>query len=169
MREKNLFDLLQNAVLGTIALHAFTLGYYGIAKRKKPDTPYPPLNYYFYVLPIAYNKKAMEIFKGSSDLYSAILKDSSIVLDLQERANKMSGKTFESLNLAFSKHILHLNKESKSIEIGQEFRTKLLPTMLDLSNSENIVKKIQACAFKLGAIFAKRDEKNIQFELNILL
>jgi len=169
MREKNLFELLQNAVVGTIALHAFTLGYYNISKRRRADNPFPPLRYYFYVLPIVYNRKAMEVIKGSNDLYSAILKESSIILDLQERANKMSAKTFESLHLAFSKNILRLDAENKSIEMGMEFKTRPLLTMLDPNNSDTSVKRIQSSALKLGAIFAKRDEKNIRFELNILL
>lgn len=169
MRQNNLFDLLQNDVVGTIALHAFTLGYYNISKIKRPEKPYPPIKYFFFVLPIVYNRKAMNVIKGSRDLYSAILKDSSIILDLQERANKMSIKTFESLHLAFSKRILRLNIENKTIEMADEFRKKGLPTVLDETNIENSVKKIQTCARKLGAIFAKRDEKNIQFELNIRL
>lgn len=169
MRDNNLFDLLQNTVLGTMALHAFTLGYYKVSKNKRPDDPFPPLSYFFYVLPIVYNKKAMETIKGSNDLYSAILKDSSIVLELQERANKMSGKTFESLGLAFSKNILELNADKKYIEIGKNFRLNKLPTILDKEASDNSVKKIQDCAFKLGSIFAKRDIRNIQIELNILL
>jgi Family of unknown function (DUF6521) len=167
MEKDNLFDLLQNSVVGAIALHSFTLGYNNVAKHKENNLKYPSLSYLFYVLPIVYNKDAMEVFKGSQELYSVLLKDSSIVLGLQDRANKMSAKTFDSLNMAFSKKVLILNKENNSIELGNGFQSKKLPLTLSMNLKENSVKKIQDCAFKLGAIFAKRSINNIQFELNI--
>ncbi|SFE67415.1 hypothetical protein SAMN05518672_10933 [Chitinophaga sp. CF118] len=169
MKQQNLFELLQNTVLGTIALHSFTLGFHMVAKDKNPDNPYPTLNYFFYVLPIVYNKKAMETVKGSRELYSVLLKDNSIILELQERANKMTTMTFDCLNMAFSKDLLYLNCDTKMIELGERFKSKRLPLPASLNNQDNSVKKIQECAVKLGAIFAKRDIKNIQFELNITL
>lgn len=169
MKEISLFDLFQNSVLGAIALHSFTLGYYGVAKHKHPDSPYPTLNYFFYVLPIVYNKNAMETFRGSNELYSVLLKEKSIVIELQDRANKMSRKTFDGLNMAFSKKMLLLNEKDKTIELGVGFQSKKLTLPLGLNTKDNSVIKIRDCAFKLGAIFAKRDIRNIQFELNILL
>jgi hypothetical protein len=169
MRNDNLFELLQNTVVGAIALHSFTLGFNNVAKHKNETYVFPPFNYMFYVLPIVYNQDAMETIKGSNELYSALIKEPAIVLGLQDRANKMSVKTFDSLNLAFSKRVLTLNKIDKTVELAKGFQSKRLPLPLSISSKENSVKKIQDCGFKLGAIFAKRNKHNIEFELNIRL
>jgi hypothetical protein len=162
-----LFTSMQNSALSTIALHGFTLGFFNVAKHKENFNHFPRFTYLFYVLPIVYNQDSMETFKSCNQLHSVLIKDSSIILGLQERANKMSTQTFDSLNLAFSKKILGLNKEDKTIETLKGFQTKKIPLPLSMNDSNNSVKKIQDCAFKLGGLFAKRDEKNIQFELNI--
>ena len=169
MRNNNLFELLQNTVVGTIALHGFTLGYHNVAKHKEEILKFPKLGYCFYVLPIVYNEDAMNTFRGSNELYTVLLKNSSIVLGLQERANKMSVQTFDSLCLAFSKKILTINREEGTIELERGFQVKKLPLPLRMNDEHNSVKKIQDCSFKLGSIFAKRNENNIRFELNITL
>lgn len=169
MKLNNLFDIIQNTAIGTIALHSFTLGFYNVAKNKDSINAYPKLQYFFYVLPIVFNKDSMETFKSSNELYSALLKDTSVILGFQDRANKMSVKTFDSLNLAFSKKILTINKVDCTICLMKGFQTKKIPLFLSMNTSDNTVKKIQDCAYKLGGIFAKRSEKSIQFELNIRL
>jgi hypothetical protein len=168
MRNHNLFELLQNTAVGAIALHAFTLGYHGVAKHKE-GYPFPKLSYCFYVLPIVYNQDAMDTFRGSNELYTVLIKNSAVILGLQERANKMAEQTFNSLGLAFSKKILTINKEEGTIELCRGFQVKKLPLYLSMNYEDNSVKKIQDCAFKLGCIFAKRNENNIRFELNIIL
>lgn len=168
MKNSSLYDILQNSVIGAIALHSFTVGFSNVARNKQVPNIYPRLEYFFYVLPIVYNQDALETFRSSTELYSALLKDNSIILGLQERANKMTSKTFNSLNLAFSKKILTYNKETKSIEPLWGFQSKKLPLPLSISSDDYSVKKIQDTAFRLGAIFAKRDPSTIQFELNIL-
>lgn len=167
MNQNSLFELMQNTAISTIALHSFTLGFYNVAKKRENTLPYPRLEYMFYVLPIVYNQKAMETFKSSNELYSVLLKESSIILGLQERANKMSKQTFDGLNLAFSKKVLGYNNTDKTIELLKGFNTKKIVLLLSMNNSDNSVKKIQDSAFKLGSIFAKRDKNKIQFELNI--
>jgi hypothetical protein len=162
----NFFDLIQNTAIGTIALHSFTIGFHKVSIHKESSTPFPKIEYLFYVLPIVYNEESLEIFKSSHELYSALLKDRSVVLGLQDRANKMSSKTFDSLNLAFSKRLLTINKQHGTIEL--EYKKKL-PLFLAMNTSDNTVKKIQDCSQKLGAIFAKKNEKSIEFELNIKL
>lgn len=99
----NLFELMQNDALGVIALHSFTLGYHNIAKNKSNKVFFPRLEYLFFVLPIVYNYSAMLSFLNSNELYTALMKEHSILLGLQERARKMTGQTFDGLNLAFSK------------------------------------------------------------------
>ena len=47
------------------------------------------------------------------------------------------------------------------------FTVKKLPLPLSMSDSQNSIKRIQDSAHKLGAIFAKRNPKNIQVDLNI--
>jgi len=167
MKQTNLFDLMQNSAISAIALQSFTLGYHNVARYKDNIYPYPKLKYMFYVLPIVYNQDSMEIFKSSNELYTALIKNTSIILGLQERANKMSVQTFDGLNLAFSKKVLELNKQSGTIELLKGFQSKKMTLVLSMNNTYNSVKKIQDCAFKLGSIFAKRNEKNIQLELNI--
>lgn len=169
MKNNNLFDLLQNTAVGAIALHGFTLGYHNVAKHKDGMLRFPKLGYCFYVLPIVYNQDAMDTFKSSNELYTVILKNNSIMLGLQERAIKMSQQTFDSLSLSFSKKILSINKLHGTIEIERGFQVKKLPLPLKMNDENNSVKKIQDCAFKLGSIFAKRNENNIRFELNITL
>jgi hypothetical protein len=169
MRNNNLFELLQNTVVGTIALHSFTLGYHNVAKHKEGKLKFPKLGYCFYVLPIVYNQDAMDTFRSSNELYTVILKNSSVVLGLQERAQKLSGQTFNSLCLGFSKKILSINKEQGTIDLERGFQVKKLVLPSRMKDENNSVKKIQDCAFKLGGIFAKRNENNIRFELNISL
>ncbi len=165
--KRNLFDLMQNEVISAIALHSFTLGYYNIAKHKDEFNPYPPLNFLFYILPIVYNADSLDVFKSSHELYSAITKDQAIVLGLQDRANKLSQKTFDGLNLAFSKKMLTINKANNTIEVLHGYKSKKLPLYVSMSSSENSVKRIQDCAYRLGGMFAKRNPINIQLELNI--
>jgi len=168
MSQISLFDLMQNTAVSTIALHSFILGFYNVAKHKENQTPFPKLEYTFFVLPIVYNQDSLETFRSSNELYSALQKDNSIILGLQERANKMTKQTFGGLNLGFSKKIFSYNREEKTIELIKGFQSKKLILPLSMNNSENSVKMIQDCAFKLGGIFAKRNKKNIQLDLNII-
>jgi len=167
MSDESLFSILQNSALSAIALHSFTLGFHNVAKGRENDILFPRLEYMFYVLPIVYNHNSMETFKSSNELYSALTKNSSIVLGLQERAYKLTKRTFNGLNIAFSKKILGYNKKDKTVELMPGFKSKKFTLMLSMNSSENSVKMIQDSAFKLGAIFAKRNPEIIQFELNI--
>lgn len=165
--ERNLFSLMQNSAIGTIAIHSFVLGYYNVAKNKEDKEAYPQLEYVFYVLPIVYNESAMETFKSSNQLYTALKENKSIILGLQDRANKMAEQTFNALNLSFSKKILTYNKINKTIELMADFNAKKLPLFSSMNSSLNSVKRLQDSAYKLGSIFAKRNEINLQIELNI--
>lgn len=158
---------MQNSAVSSIALHSFVLGYYKVAKHKGHKLDYPKLNYLFYVLPIVYNEKSMQIFKSSDQLFTAISKDNSVIVGLQERANKMSQQTFDSINVGFSKKIFTYNPNDKTVELLQGFKTNKIQ-FSDNIGSDNIVKKIQDSGYKLGSIFAKKNEKNIQIELNII-
>jgi len=167
MNQNNLFELIQNNVIGTIALHSFTLGFHNVAKNRTGMIQFPRLEYMFFVLPIVYNQNSMETFKSSNELYTVLIKDSSVIIGLQARANKMAKQTFDSLNIAFSKKILNYNELDKSIELLKGFQSKKLVLMLSMNHADNSVKRIQDSAYKLGTIFAKRNPQNIQFELNI--
>jgi len=168
MVDDNLFDVFQNITVSAVALQSFIHGYHEIAKNKAGINSYPRLDQIFFVLPIVYNKRAMDVFGSSIDLYTAIMKDTSITLGLQDRANKMAAQTFDALNLGFSKKILAWNKEKGIIELAHGFKGRRTITLaLDMNQTGNSVKKIQECAHRLGNIFAKKNEKNIQLELNI--
>jgi hypothetical protein len=100
-------------------------------------------------------------------LYTAIVKDTSVTLGLQDRANKMAEQTFDSLNLAFSKNILVWEKDDNTISLGQKFKARRMTLLMEMNNTHHTVKQIQDSAHRLGNIFAKKNEKNIQIELNI--
>jgi len=161
-KELNLFDILQNPAVGVIALHSFILGYNNVAKDMQYKIDYPPLNYLFFVLPLIYDNKTILTIKNK--LYTSIIENKEMTLGLQERANKMSGQTFESLNLGFSKLIFSLDKENYTIEINDEYNKSIL-TMMNLNNQT--LRNIQKYSTRLGNIFAKRDEKMLQLDLNI--
>lgn len=165
-KEFDLYEIMQNTSISALALHSFILGYFKISKNKKDKNPFPRMDYLFYVLPIVYHKNSREIFKSSNELYTAILHDKEIILGLQERAIKMAPQTFDGLNLAFSKKLLSYNSETKTIEILKGFRSNKIRAGVPLS-ADNSIPKIQNSAYKLGHIFAKNTEKNIQIELNI--
>ncbi|WP_139957374.1 three component ABC system middle component [Flavicella sediminum] len=163
-KELSLYDIMQNTALSALACHSFTLGYHKVARNKVNTQNYPPLKYFFFILPIVYHKDTRSTFKSSRELHNAILKNQEIILGLQSRANKMTPQTFDALNIAFSKNILTYN--NKNIELMRGFSSKLIKIESSLGR-ENITKSIQDSAYKLGNIFAKNAEKNIQLELNI--
>ena len=163
--EFNLYDILQNIAIGALACHSFVQGYHMVAIHKKNKSNFPKLEYLFYVLPIVYNENTLKTFKSSNELINAIVKNKSIILGLQDRANKMSPQTFDALNLAFNKEILNINKKNEITLHENMLKQKIsIPVSF---NRENTVKNIQDTARKLGHMFAKTDEKNIQLELNI--
>lgn len=162
----NLYDIMQNNSIGALACHSFTVGYYQVARNKENIRNYPPLKYFFFILPIVYHSDTCTTFKSSNHLQNAITKNQKIILGLQERANKMSTQTFDSLNIAFSKQILTYNPSTKEIETMKGFKTNNF--LKDKQVFSNIsIKNIIDCARKLGNLFAKNDEKNIQLKLNI--
>jgi hypothetical protein len=167
MKGENLFDLMQNSAISALALHSFVLGYNRVSKGKNQRIQYPRIEYLFFVLPIVYNQSALEAFKSSEQLFTAISKNNSIILGLQDRANKMSCQTFDGINLAFSKKILTYNNLDKTIEPLHGYKAQKIQYQKESVGSDNSVRKIQITAYKLGAIFAKRNQKNIQIELNI--
>lgn len=161
-RNINLFDILQNPAIGTIAIHSFILGYHNVAVNKNDISNFPPLSCIFYVLPIIYNPHAIGSVK--MELYTTLIDNKSITLGLQERANKMSGQTFDSLNLGFSKKIFRLNKENYTIELEPDFLKKISPLQKVDSPFLHDVRKAST---RLGNIFAKKEDKVLQLTLNI--
>ena len=111
-QEFNLYDILQNVAIGALACHSFVQGYCVLAVSKNNKSNFPKLEYLFYVLPIVYHQDTMRTFKSSTELYTALVKNKSILLGLQDRANKMSPQTFDALNLAFNKELLSINEKN---------------------------------------------------------
>lgn len=127
MKNKDtIFDLMQNSVVGAIAMHSFTPGY-NIAKNREGENKFPSASFFFYVLPIVYNEKAINTVKSCYDLYSVMLKEKSMILGLQHLATSRTGKTFSSHNMAFSKKILLPNLETGTIDLQKGFLYKKLP------------------------------------------
>lgn len=167
VEQYNLFELMQNDALAVIALHSYTLGYHIIAKNRKNEIVFPKFEYLFFVLPIVYNYSAMLSFLNSNELYTALMKEHSILLGLQERAYKMTEQTYDGLNLAFSKKILNIDKVNGTIILQKPYTTKKLVLAMSTNTSYDSVKQIQDSAYKLGSIFAKKHDRNIQNDLNI--
>lgn len=161
-RNLNLFDILQNSALGAIAIHSFILGYNNVAKHKEDRGDYPKIDYVFFVLPIVFDNKSLKSIKYKLD--TSIEDNKELTLGLQNKAEKMSKQTLESLNMGFSKLIFRLNKENYTLELTDDCN-KEITRLMKFSNET--IKNIQSSSKRLGNIFAKRDEKKIQIELNI--
>lgn len=164
-KELDLFDILQNTTIGVIAIHSFIHGYNAVNKEKKSESRNPRLNHLFYVLPIVFESSSVETFKSSMELYTAISQDKTITLGLQDSANKMSTQTFDCLNLGFSKEIFTLDKESMRIGLAEKYETRSILNIMKIR--DQYLKDVRKAAFRLGNIFAKKDEKMIQLTLNI--
>ncbi|MDM1093724.1 three component ABC system middle component [Myroides odoratimimus] len=162
MKKLNLFDVLQNPAIGVIAIHSFILGYNNVAKNKIDRSNFPPLNYLFFILPIVYDDRALTSIKN--ELYTTISNNKEITLGLQEKSHKMFEQTLESLNLGFSKNILILDKDNYRIEIEPRYNKNILSF---IKIDDPLLKSIQTNSRRLGSIFAKKDEKMIQIELDI--
>mgnify|MGYP001182223995 FL=1 len=118
IEERNLYDYIQNISVSSIALHSFVLGYHNVAiHRDSMFSVYPKIEYVFFVLPIIYHKKSMEVFKTSTSIAKVLDKSRAINIGLQDRAIKMVQQTYDGLNLAFSKKILTIDKEFMTIEL----------------------------------------------------
>lgn len=161
-KKYNLFDVLQNPTIGAIAIHSFILGFQKIMINKSGDDIYPPIEYVFYVLPIIYSRKSLLSLKSSNQLYTALSKDKTLSVGLQDKANKMSSQTFESLNLGFSKKIFFL--DTHTFKVGTEIGSNLV-TKMNIKDQE--IKDIRKAASQLGNIFAKKDKKMLQITLDI--
>lgn len=159
----NFFDIYQNTTISVIAIQSFLLGYYKVAIHKPEKNNFPPLTYIFFILPIIYDNKTMNSIRN--ELYTTLIQNKEFTLGLQDRACKMSSQTFEALNLGFSKEIFKLNSDNYYLELDENF-IKEFTTKIKFSN--NVISDIQKYSKRLGGIFAKKDEKKIQIELNIL-
>lgn len=164
IERKSLFDYIQNVAVSCVAIHSFVLGFHNVAIHKDDIfSTYPKLEYLFFVLPIVYHKKSMEVFKVSHSIVRALEKDKFINIGLQERAIKMIAQTYDGLNLSFNKEILNINKELMTIELLDPYNKNGLP----LTKDNQSIRNIQRAASNLGNIFAKTDERSLQSMLNI--
>jgi hypothetical protein len=161
-KELNFFDIYQNTALSIISIHSFVLGYNNVAKHKINKHDFPPLKYIFFVLPIIYDIKTMKSVKN--ELFTTLTKNKEFTLDLQEKAQKMSSQTMEALNLGFSKNIISIDNNFNVI-IQNKYNTELTKK---LKFSNDIISNIQTYSKRLGGIFAKKDEKTLQLQLNII-
>lgn len=161
-KDLNLFSILQNSTLGVIAIHSFILGYNNVAKHKEDKSDYPKIDYLFFVLPIVYDYKSLKSIKYKLD--TSIIENKELTLGLQNKAEKMSKQTFDSLNMGLSKLIFKINKNDYTVELTDDCK-KEITILMKFSNET--IKDIQTISKRLGNIFAKRDEKKIQIELNI--
>jgi hypothetical protein len=168
MKPLTLFDLLQSSVFSVYPLHSFVLGFSKVRNGMKSDSISPRLEYLFYVLPIVYHKDSMTAFRSSNALMNALKKNKYITLGLQERANRMSKQTFDSLNVAFSKNILGYDQSKGEVYLMRGFSSVKMVHMKGFVGTDlTDLVYAQDAAHKLGTIFAKRSEELLENELNI--
>ncbi|RGU35944.1 hypothetical protein DWW78_10065 [Alistipes indistinctus] len=162
MKQIDLFDILQNPALGALAIWGFVQGYQEKIQEQKliGKSPIPLLEYVFFVLPVVYNQEMRQLVKRSYKFSTLIEKNENIILDLQERAEKMRLQTLECLNLAFSKKILALDIPNHAIKL---FTTNGIPR----NWRGQYIDEIIISATRLGKFFAQNTEKTIQTTLNI--
>lgn len=162
MKQIDLFDILQNPPLGVLAIWGFVQGYQEKAQEQNPlgKSSEPLIEYLFFVLPIIYNHDMRQTLKGSYKLSTLIDKNENVILDLQERAEKMRAQTIECLNLAFSKKILALDIPNHTVKL---FTTNNIPR----NWRGRYINEIINCSNRLGKFFALNTEKTIQTTLNI--
>jgi len=160
---KNLFELIQNPVVSSIALHSFVHGYNNIAINKENALKYPKIEYVFYVLPVIYHRDSLNTFSSARSMQRALEHNNSITIGLHERAVKMISQTYQGLNISFEKELLTINKNNMTIELL--YMKKRIPLPKSMRKFDLL--KIQRCAVQLGNIFAKTDERNLQTYLNI--
>lgn len=162
-KDLNFFDIYQNTALSVIAIQSFILGYYKVAMHKPGKKHFPPLSQVFFVLPIIYDNRTMNSIRN--ELYTTLTQNKEFTLGLQHRACKMSSQTFEALHLGLSKEVFKLDSENYHLELNENF-LKEFTTKIRFSN--NVISDIQKYSKRLGGIFAKKDEKKLQIELNIV-
>jgi hypothetical protein len=112
----NEFLIIQNNALGSLALHAFCKTYY----NAKDKTEGPSLSLLMPVLPLVFNKRSCDALSAIKKVtrqrfFSILSEHREIPVGLQHRMELMADQTFEALNVAFKKKLLHFNPENSQI------------------------------------------------------
>lgn len=158
MKSQVEFDIVQNNLLGSIALWIFSKEYYE-RKQKKEG---PPLPFALPVLPLVFNQRAVQSiatkrFEGG--LFRAVAEDRAIPVGLQSRMEAMADQTFQSLSMAFSAGLLRYDSST----------AQLIPVRTSSPHQiiDDELKAIMAAAKRLGIWFADLSLEQIVILLDV--
>lgn len=154
------YDIIQNPLIGALALHKFTCSYYEVNQNLKG----PPLSLAMPLLPLVYNKDVLQaLFKRRKEagLSNALAEFRHLPAGLQERMQSMSEQTFQALNIAFaSKLITYDNDKNEIIPIEKKVK-------IGQYNSD--IKHIVQAADRIGYWFATLSVEQLCIFLKINL
>lgn len=108
-------ELVQNSTLGALALWGFVNEFCTEARRQRgPELPLTMI-----VLPMVFHEdtiEAIRIRRYQGGLFSALAQNRALVVELQERAEKMAPQTLNALNLCFATGLLSFDKASGQVQ-----------------------------------------------------
>lgn len=161
MKHLSSYDVIQNAVISSLAFHSFAIGYYSVASKRNNKESSPHIKYFFYVLPLIYHEDSLNHFYKTNNLHVVLNSYPQIATQLQHRSNKMSKQTFDALNIAFSYGLLQFEKETLLIKLVRKTPLNNFVT--------SDVQRLLTGSRKLGFLFAKTPDQTLRLRLNIIL
>lgn len=158
MKKQAEFDIVQNNLLGSLALWTFAKEFY--ERKQKKDGP--PLPFALPILPLVFNQRAVQSiatkqFEGG--LFRAVAEDRAIPVGLQDRMEAMADQTFQSLNRAFSAGLLRYDSAT----------FQLIPVRTSSPHQiiDDELKAIMATSKRLGIWFADLSLEQIFILLDV--
>jgi hypothetical protein len=155
----NEFDIVQNNLLGAIAINSFSKEYY-ISKEKIKGVPLPLI---FAVLPIVFNEDSSNKInlnqKRITSFFKTLAEDKLIPIGLQKKMEQMFDQTIKSLSISFSLRLI------KYDPINSEIIPSIGIQLPRLNYSDNI--KIAHTSGILGYWFGKLTFEEICVALKI--
>ncbi len=111
----NEFDIYQNRAIGAHVIWEFTKSYYLNAKQDDSENSYPTILHTLPVLPLCFNARVVDgiwnrKFKEGG-IIKALNENKDLFSGLQNRMEKMSTLTFQSIYLAHSSKLIHFDRE----------------------------------------------------------
>jgi hypothetical protein len=155
------FSIIQNNILGALALHSFIKEYYG----EKNENSGVEIALIMPVLPLVFNSRSCkclaDVRRITQTRFLSTLSDfRDIPAGLQQRMIDMSDQTLESLNMALSLNLISLNSEN-----GQFFPVKYLRKLPKMEYGIN--QEVLHASKVLGSWFAGFSIEEICLSLNI--
>lgn len=157
----NEYNIIQNHVMGALAIHTFVKSYYN--NKNKTEGPTIPLC--LPILPLVYNEKCYtelsKINRITKSRFLSILSDNrDIPVGLQQRMINMSDQTLKAINLAFALKLLVYNNETSQLipAHGSKAPEVYFKDNIEILQSSKV----------LGAWFAEYSTEDVCISLNIV-